>query len=40
MDEKETKFMEEQVVKAVVRFFEQLIHALENAPKIILGAIE
>ncbi len=40
MDEKETKLMEEQVAKAVIRFFEQLFHDLENAPKIIFEAEE
>ena len=35
MDEKEMELMEEQVAKAVARFFEQLFHDLENAPKII-----
>ena len=38
MDEKETRLMEEQVAKAVIRFFEQLFHDLENAPKIIFEA--
>lgn len=40
MDEKETRLMEEQVAKAVIRFFEQLFHDLENAPKIIFEAEE
>lgn len=40
MDEKETKLMEEQVAKAVTRFFEQLFHDLENAPKIIFEVEE
>ncbi len=40
MDEKETKLMEGQVAKTVVRFLDQLFHDLENAPKIILGAEE
>ena len=40
MNERETKLMEEQVAKAVIRFFEQLFHDLENAPKIIFEAEE
>jgi len=36
MDEKEMKIREERVAKAVARFFEQLIHDLENAPELIL----
>ena len=40
MDEKETQLMEEQVAKAVIRFFDQLFHDLENAPKIIFEAEE
>lgn len=40
MDKEETKLMEEQIAKAVIRFFEQLFHDLENAPKIIFEAEE
>ena len=40
MNDKETKLMEEQVAKAVTRFFEQLIHGLENAPELIFEAEE
>ncbi len=37
MDEKETKLMEEQIAKTLIRFVDQLFHDLENAPKIIFG---
>lgn len=40
MDEKETKLMEEQIAKTLIRFLDQLFHDLENAPKIIFGAEE
>jgi len=40
MDEEETKLMEEQIAKAVIKFFDQLFHDLENSPKIIFEAEE
>ena len=40
MDEEETKLMEEQIAKAVIKFLDQLFHDLENAPKIIFEAEE
>ena len=40
MDEKEMELREEQVGKAVTRFFEQLIHDLENAPELIFEVEE
>ena len=40
MDEKETKLMEEQIAKTLIRFLDQLFHDLENAPKIIFEAEE
>ena len=40
MDEKETKLMEEQIAKTLIRFFDQLFHDLENAPKIIFEVEE
>ncbi len=40
MDEKETKLMEEQLAKTLIRFLDQLFHDLENAPKIIFEAEE
>jgi len=40
MDEKEMKIREEQVAKALTRFFEQLIHDLENVPELIFEVEE
>ncbi len=40
MDEKETKLMEEQIAKTLIRFLDQLFHDLENVPKIIFGIEE
>ncbi len=40
MDEKETKLIEEQIAKTLVKCFDQLFHDLENAPKIIFEAEE
>ncbi len=40
MDEKETKLMEEQIAKTLIRFLDQLFHDLENAPKVIFEAEE
>jgi len=40
MDEKETKLMEEQIAKILIKYLDQLFHDLEDAPKIILEAEE
>ncbi len=40
MDEEETKLMEEEIAKTLVKCFDQLFHDLENAPKIIFEAEE
>ncbi len=40
MDEKETRLMEEQITKTLIKCFDQLFHDLENAPKIIFEAEE
>ena len=40
MDEKEMELMEEQIARVLTRCFEQLIHDLENAPKIIFEVEE
>ncbi len=40
MDDKEMELREEQIAKAVTRSFEQLIHDLENAPKLIFEVEE
>ena len=40
MDEKETKLMEEQIAKTLIRFLDQLFYDLENVPKIIFGIEE
>ena len=34
MDEKETKLMEEQIAKILIKYLDQLFHDLENTPKI------
>jgi len=40
MDEKETKLMEEEIAKTLIKFLDQLFHDLENAPKIIFEVEE
>jgi len=40
MNERETKLMEGQVAKTLIRFLNQLFHDLENAPKIIFETEE
>ena len=40
MDEKEMKITEEKVAKSVTRAFKQLLHDLENAPKLIFEVEE
>jgi hypothetical protein len=40
MDDKEMKIREKQIAKAVTKSFEQLIHDLENAPKLIFEVEE
>ena len=40
MDKEEMRIRDEQVAKAVTRVFEQLIHDLEDAPKIIFEVEE
>ena len=40
MDEEETKLMEEEIAKTLIKSFDQLFYELENAPKIIFEAEE